>query len=208
MKPFRRWLLAFALAIVAISFCVAYIDRPVTDYFEAHVRHTPLWNYLDYFLAPFLWTIVAALFMLFSTGCLAIFGHQPPRWTRTPILCSWSTMWGLATETMGKGISGRTLPDPSYVQSRVYSFRFLLGDPHGSSFPSGHMLIACGIATVLWIQTPRLRWPVSLLACAIGAALIIDNFHWVSDVIAGAFLGVSVGWMTVRLQTVTSLPTR
>ncbi len=27
-----------------------------------------------------------------------------------------------------------------------------------------------------------------------------NNFHWLGDVVAGVFLGASIGWMTVLLQ--------
>jgi hypothetical protein len=29
---------------------------------------------------------------------------------------------------------------------------------------------------------------------------VINNFHWLGDVVAGVFLGASIGWMTVLLQ--------
>jgi len=109
-------------------------------------------------------------------------------------------MWGLAAETIFKGISGRSWPDPAYVQNHLYGFHFLQGDPRASSFPSGHSIIAAAIVTVLWIRIPRLRIVSLLLASAVMCVLIVTNFHWVSDVIAGAYLGVAIGWMTVRLD--------
>ena len=107
---------------------------------------------------------------------------------------------GLAAETVFKGISGRSWPDPAYVQNHLYGFHFLQGDPRASSFPSGHSIIAAAIVTVLWIRIPRLRIVSLLLASAVMCVLIVTNFHWVSDVIAGAYLGVAIGWMTVRLD--------
>jgi membrane-associated phospholipid phosphatase len=73
--------------------------------------------------------------------------------------------------------------------------------PRDSAFPSGHAIAATAIVTVLWIMTPRLRIPSVLLAAAVMSAMLINNFHWLSDMIAGAFLGLSIGWMTVRLQS-------
>jgi hypothetical protein len=31
-------------------------------------------------------------------------------------------------------------------------------------------------------------------------AVVVTDYHWVSDVGAGVFLGASIGWMTVHLQ--------
>jgi membrane-associated phospholipid phosphatase len=52
---------------------------------------------------------------------------------------------------------------------------------------------------VLWIYYPRLRpvWTAGALFVAL--ALVGSNFHFLGDVVAGAFLGASVGWMTVSL---------
>ena len=115
-------------------------------------------------------------------------------------------MWGLAAEIIFKKILGRTGPDPSYMHSHLYSFRFLHGNLRDSAFPSGHAIAAAAIVTVLWIVKPRLRIPSVLLAAAVMSAILIDNFHWLSDMLAGAFPGSSIGWMTVRLQSATSPP--
>jgi len=37
------------------------------------------------------------------------------------------------------------------------------------------------------------------LAVLLCCGVVVTNGHWLSDVIAGAFLGASIGWMTVRL---------
>ena len=67
----------------------------------------------------------------------------------------------------------------------------------GGSFPSGHMLSAviCSGGIVLLLAT-RSRWWHWLLAvtvpAAVGAALLIGDFHWASDVVGGALLGTSL----------------
>jgi membrane-associated phospholipid phosphatase len=192
-------LFAFAVSVAAIVVCVFYVDRTVADFFDTHVRHIELWHYLDRFLKPFLFVLVAALFFLLAAGGWILSGRKLPAWTRTPLLCSWSAMWGLAAETIFKGMSGRSWPDPAYVRNHLYGFHFLQGDPRASAFPSGHAIIATAIVTVLWIRIPRLRILSVLVALAVVTVLVVNNFHWVSDVIAGAYLGVSIGWMTVRL---------
>jgi membrane-associated phospholipid phosphatase len=44
-----------------------------------------------------------------------------------------------------------------------------------------------------------LRPLYALATAAVAIALVGANFHFLSDVIAGAFLGVSVGWISVAL---------
>lgn len=65
------------------------------------------------------------------------------------------------------------------------------------SFPSGHTAVAFATATSL---TYAYGWKVGLisypLAALVGASRMADDMHWLSDVVAGAFVGVIVGRAT------------
>ncbi len=70
---------------------------------------------------------------------------------------------------------------------------------HGNAFPSSH--VAAGVVALIfaWRYRPRLgAWltPVMLLLCA-GA--VYDRYHYVSDVIAGAVVGVLAAWVVLAL---------
>jgi membrane-associated phospholipid phosphatase len=100
---------------------------------------------------------------------------------------------------------GRPWPDswrgnePSLIRNGDYKFHWFNGGDAYSSFPSGHMAAAVAVLSVLWIYYPRLR-PLCLAAAVLLAiALIGSNFHFAGDVLAGGFVGMTVGWMTVSL---------
>jgi undecaprenyl-diphosphatase len=63
-----------------------------------------------------------------------------------------------------------------------------------TSFPSGHASTVFAVAAVLGILIPLLRWP--LLAVATGLALtrVVVRAHFLSDVIAGAAIGIATAW--------------
>jgi membrane-associated phospholipid phosphatase len=61
------------------------------------------------------------------------------------------------------------------------------------------MTATTAVLSVLWICYPRLRPLYVLIALAVAIGLIGSNFHFLGDCIAGAFLGSSIGWMTVVL---------
>jgi len=86
-------------------------------------------------------------------------------------------------------------------------------DPDGSddfqplsgnlSFPSGHTTQAFAIASVVANTYRDHWWPGALafgVAGTVGLARINDNQHYLSDVIAGALIGGSIGWMVVNLN--------
>jgi len=196
---FRIWLLAFVATAVAVVVCIAYVDRPVAQFFDAHLRRTTAWVWLDRALAPLDFFVLLALLFLLSCGAWVISGRLLPSWTRTPLLCSGAAMWAVAADIIFKHIFGRAGPDSMFFQNHPYGFRLLHGGPHWQSFPSGTAAISAAIASVIWIMMPRWRaFGVSAVAL-LCIAVVITNFHWVGDAIAGTFLGASIGWMTVRL---------
>ena len=56
-------------------------------------------------------------------------------------------------------------------------------------FPSGHMTVFTAFGVAIWYIYPRYRRPTALVLVLLGAALIITDYHFLSDVIAGACLG-------------------
>ena len=72
-------------------------------------------------------------------------------------------------------------------------------DAHGSSYPSGHAAYACAtaIALVLLFTRPgprRLPWfgAAALVSAAMAWSRTYLQVHWLSDVLAGAVLGLAV----------------
>ena len=87
-----------------------------------------------------------------------------------------------------KFIFGWTWPaygHPSFIFEGAYGF-------HPFHFPSGHIAAVCAIAVILWTYLPNLRALCAASVATISAALLAGDFHFLSDVIAGAFVGISL----------------
>ncbi len=70
----------------------------------------------------------------------------------------------------------------------------LVNLPQTSSFPSGHATVGFACATVIALSVPRLRWPVFALAALIAWSRVYVGVHYPLDVLAGALLGVGIGF--------------
>ena len=70
------------------------------------------------------------------------------------------------------------------------------GDTDAESFPSGHTSYAFTIATVLYEEfkdtSPILAYSGYAFATTTGALRMMNNKHWISDVLAGAGIGILV----------------
>jgi undecaprenyl-diphosphatase len=73
----------------------------------------------------------------------------------------------------------------------------LVTTPSSHSFPSGHAATAFATATVVGLLHPRLRWPAFGLATLVGLSRVYLGVHFWFDVLAGAALGIAVGWTAV-----------
>jgi undecaprenyl-diphosphatase len=80
--------------------------------------------------------------------------------------------------------------------------KFMHGDhseflPFGGSgwdsFPSGHATATFAVATVLAVRFPKVRWLMILIAMAIAVSRVFRGAHFLTDIVAGAVLGVFIG---------------
>jgi len=91
---------------------------------------------------------------------------------------------GLLKEQIGRDRPPLRDPEPAT----------LVALPDTSSFPSGHATVGFACATALALSVPRLRWPVFALAALIGFSRVYVGVHYPLDVLAGALLGVALGF--------------
>ena len=92
----------------------------------------------------------------------------------------------------------RTGPN-ALVHDGVYGFNLFHGGRGYASFPSGHTAVTCAMITVLWIYYPKWRPLYAMAVFGVGIGLIGANYHFLGDVLAGGFVGISSGWMLTSL---------
>jgi undecaprenyl-diphosphatase len=71
-------------------------------------------------------------------------------------------------------------------------------EPTTYSFPSGHATVSFACAVVLAAAMPRLAVAFYALAGAIAWSRVVVGVHYPLDVLAGAVLGLGVGWVALR----------
>jgi membrane-associated phospholipid phosphatase len=74
--------------------------------------------------------------------------------------------------------------------------------PVSRSFPSGHTAAAFAFATGVGEESAALGVPLRALATAVGYARVHTGVHYPGDVIAGAFVGVTIAELVTRMLKV------
>ena len=193
------WLLAFAACAVLASFTFVHVDLPVAVHFwkaRYFVHH------LDTAFGASVILTLETTVTLILVVTRVVRGHLSRTGEALAIACLASICsYGINDEVL-KAIFG--VPNPSDVMGGArHTFHLLMGSPN-SSFPSGHMVLAGGFAGVLMRLYRRSIGPLCALLLIGMALLVVGGWHFVSDVITGAFLGVSAGLLAGEVWNVHS----
>lgn len=81
----------------------------------------------------------------------------------------------------------------SLVSNQAYGFNWFSFSHTNASFPSGHATFIVSFATGMWLLFPKFRVVWLLLAILVMVGQVGMYYHFVSDVLAGALLGLLVG---------------
>lgn len=77
---------------------------------------------------------------------------------------------------------------------------FALVEKTSYSFPSGHAAFFFALSTVVFLHNRMWGWWLYGASLLIGIARIAAGVHYPTDILAGAALGIAVGWLTTRLR--------
>jgi membrane-associated phospholipid phosphatase len=183
------WVLAFAVALTLdrhVAECVARVQPIRWDDWELKIFKRA---------GEFQYTVaVVALVALL---------HRR-RWRAALLLLAVSGAAGLLYNV--KWFIGRVRPD---VAVQPFTFHPFPGGPLGIftaknlAMPSGHTCFAFAtVHTLAWLM-PRWRWPLYVVAGLVGVERVLENAHYVSDVVAGAAVGVFAAFLVIKLLSPT-----
>jgi undecaprenyl-diphosphatase len=143
------------------------------------------------------------LTLLVVTMALCALGWyaERPRLREAAWFASWTFVVAGSIEFALKHLVGRPRPDAGAMSMLPIGPSYT---PNFDSFPSGHATSVFAVACAFGYFYPRLRWPLFLLAACISLGRLYLDRHYVSDILAGALIGIAV--TTVLLQHKDSLP--
>jgi membrane-associated phospholipid phosphatase len=203
LHPFaNRFLPAGLFCLILIDLSIAFLDRPLSSWSHEHFHDVVGFVWLTWIAevpAPL------AAIVLIGVGVAAVCGWRPGRWGRVLIACGLATVAALAIKEQLKFAFGRTWPEtwthdnPSWIGNGVFGFEPFHGGPGWTSFPSGHTTAIAAPMAVLWHTLPRWRWLWATMVGLVAIGLLGADYHWLSDTIAGAYLGGAVGFGILSL---------
>jgi membrane-associated phospholipid phosphatase len=185
------WSAGFAVTLAVTIASILWLDIPIARHFFAYSAHVAA-------LAQGLGTKVVVggdAVLMILLGVFRILRGGLPRYGRAAFMaCAASLSAFAANDYVLKPIFGRYGPYTYLGNPGLPLFNFFRGDLN-CVFPSGHMVLSTAFAAVLIRAYPR-SWPIfaGLLGLA-SVLLLIGDWHFLSDIIAGIFVGGTVGML-------------
>lgn len=201
------------LACLAILAAAALVDRAVAEWVKARAAdalHSP-WHVL-FDKRGLLMTILRLPGYFYFTIVLAgILWILHVRRGEAAALVLLSGILGGLLYCVVKWVVGRHRPvngiEPFHFTPLAGGWMGLFKSPPNLSFPSGHATLSFATAASLAILIPRWRGAFFLVASVVAAERVLENAHYVSDVLAGAGLGViSAGLVQMWLKALSTHP--
>lgn len=189
----RIWSLVFVVCAAAAAFCFKKLDVPVALHVWGAGRHFGAVNAA--LGATVILTLESVVVVTLVLARLTR-GHLSRLGEALGVACVASICAYEVNDQVFKPLFGVATP-LEVVHGARHGFNLLMGTA-GSSFPSGHMVLAGAFAGAflrLYPASSRLLSGLLLLAAAM---LVAGDWHFLSDVIMGTFIGVSAGMLAAE----------
>ncbi len=203
MKPLRYWV-SLPVVVVLVVLCYRYVDVPVAAFFERLLRWNAGWRHYTAHLPDLLTTFVIV-------GTALSWGAYPVARARGRThdaellrLIGTCLPVSFATKAVFKLVFSRTNTRAWLAGYSDPGFHWFHGGALYASFPSGHMTVFAAFFTALWFYYGRFRAFYAGMLMLLAIALIATDYHFVGDVVAGAYAGVAVSfavrWLLGRID--------
>jgi membrane-associated phospholipid phosphatase len=195
-----KWGICLVATAIGVVVSYEWLDRPIAFLVHADLHGVPAFVWLTRIPEALSLLSVLAVLMI---GLSTFSGRPFSRLEIVVVLSGVSLGVAVAIKDQLKLAFGRTWPEtwvnnnPSLIDTGAYGFNPFHGGIAYASFPSGHTTVVCALMSVYWLCYPRWRPIYGLVIAAVVVGLLGADFHFLSDIIAGGFLGGSIGWMVV-----------
>jgi len=189
----RLWFLSFAVCAAMAAFCFKALDAPVAHRVWRFNSHLSALN--STFGATVILSLESVVVLSLIVARL-VRGHIS-RFAETLALACLASIcaYGVNDEVL-KSFFG-VQPPEAVVHGARHALNIGRGFAH-SSFPSGHMMLAASFAGVFMrFYSVSIR-PLAVLLLIAAALLVVGDWHFISDVIMGTFLGLTAGMLAAE----------
>ncbi len=196
----HRLFISLIVTALLVLFCHYFVDAELALFVSRRFAGNSAW-------ARYTATIPDLLFLLVCIiTVVAVFCYlvQRRREMYSPAtsffqLVAYAVPASYLGKTTLKLIFGRINTRVWLHNQQLYGFHWFHGGGFYDGFPSGHMAVFTTFMAALWRIYPRCRRICLFFLLVLASALIATNYHFLGDVLAGAYLGWLVEAVSYRV---------
>jgi len=188
--------LAFA-ALIVLGYL--YLDIRLAEFVTEKLGHDFLNSRAVSNMPDLLFLLVCAIAVLSWSGriCLSLKSVRGPSLHFLELI-GWAVPLAFIFKYFLKRLFGQTETRIWLLHPDQFGFHWFQGGGDFSGFPSGHMAVFTALMLGICHYFPRLRPVCAGLLFFLALALVITQYHFFSDIVAGVYLGLLVDSFTCR----------
>jgi membrane-associated phospholipid phosphatase len=194
-RKFLLWLGTGGIVALLCLASIRWLDQPAALLFRHGIAHADL---LSQGLGSTV-LIAGELAVMAALAIVRVWRHKLSATGETLLVACCASLCTFAgNDHVLKLLFGRPNPATVLFSGVPPAFQFFQGT-FQSSFPSGHMAMACSFGMVLLLAFPRYKKLLASLLALAGIILVVGDWHFISDVIAGSYVGGLTGFWAWEL---------
>lgn len=201
----RNGIFALIIGVVLVLLAYGYIDKPVAYWmYQNHIVDYSILKIFSFIPVVFLLgaALIYIIFLVrFSYGLTRYFDNAMLAMANSIAIASF-------IKDLLKICFGRYWPKTwichnlSLIQNNVYGFKFFHAGFANEAFPSGHTTVIAAAMASLWLLYPKYRWLYFILAALVIIGIVGTDYHFVGDVVGGAFVGALTAYYVVKISRI------
>lgn len=192
MTPFKFILNIFSAAVL-VTLCNYCVDIRLSLFVKKLFKNSTIWYKYAADIPDTLFYVVCVT-TLVSLACYLIRAKKEifDEATRFFLLILYAVPLSYLFKILLKFIFGRVNTREWLAKPELYGFHWFHASSFGGGFPSGHMAVFTTLFAAMWRYYPRYRPLYLIFSLILATALIATNYHFLGDVVGGAYLGILV----------------
>ena len=193
-KAARIWFVALLATAVAVAYSFKHLDVPVLIAVAPYSHHLQALG--DGLGSAILLSCEAIVFLVLAIA--RVLRGTMSRLGKTVAAGCVSSISVYAINASVLKVMFGVLPTGYVLTGWPHALHWFQGSPD-HSFPSGHMMLAGAFLGVVMRHYPKTILPLAAALAGAGALLIVGSWHFLSDVLAGTFGGVTAGLLAAEI---------
>jgi len=193
----NRLMAVLTLLVVPVTFCcVLYLDLPLAAWIRQLLRSVHLLQHASSNIPDILLILVCiSTSVLWLAYLLCFRRHGSVRQLQFLQVAATAVPTAYLLKALLQFAFGRTNTRLWLSGAAPMEFSWFHGGGIGC-FPSGHMTVFTTFFVALCWYYPSYRLPAAALLLMLAGALLGTGYHFLGDVVAGAYLGILVVYLT------------